>query len=402
MKSDRSLFRGQASWGAAHLALDGFALLCAIILPGPLAGQSTWTACSGSGNILCTTSGSTPVGIGTTSPQVPLQIGAGFGAPDYTSFTPTQLQISDTPTNSTSGMQQGTVSIISQPNPTTDASGANYHALLIDENVPVTSAVSYGATYGAMVRNSYYGTGGVTNGVVGILANVRDYGASSVNDIHGLESNIGIYSNGNQISTVGTSIAISSSSVNASTNGTITSQYGFYDSASNSGTVTNGYGIYISGFGTGGTHTNTPYDVYAADANVYNYFAGNVGIGTTAPPYPLSVKGTIGAGEVIVTNTSGWSDYVFDPGYRLASLSEVAAYVKENHHLPEIPSAKEVEEKGVSLGEMQSKLLAKIEELTLHMVKAEERNNQLEEENRELQTRMSRLEARTGTLKGTK
>jgi hypothetical protein len=188
------------------------------------------------------------------------------------------------------------------------------------------------------------------------------------------------------------SYGISTTFRNTSTNGTITNQYGIYDNAINSGTVTNGYGVYITGFGTGGTHTNTPYDVYAADANVYNYFAGNVGIGTTTPVHPLQVIGTIGAQEVIVSATG--ADYVFDPGYRLAPLIEVAAYVKANHHLPDIPSAKEVEEKGVSLGEMQSKLLAKIEELTLHMVEAEEKNDQIENQNRELQARIARLEAR--------
>jgi hypothetical protein len=113
--------------------------------------------------------------------------------------------------------------------------------------------------------------------------------------------------------------------------------------------------------------------------------SGNVGLGTTAPQYVLSVKGTIGAQEVIVTNT-GWSDYVFNPGYRLRPLTEVASYIKEHHHLPEIPSEAEVKEKGVSVGDMQAKLLAKVEELTIHMIQADEKN-------RELQERIARLEA---------
>lgn len=111
---------------------------------------------------------------------------------------------------------------------------------------------------------------------------------------------------------------------------------------------------------------------------------GNVGIGETNPQYFLSVKGTVGAEEFIVTNT-GWSDYVFQPGYRLRPLSEVGAYIQANHHLPDIPSETEVKEKGVSVGEMQTKLLAKVEELTLHMI-------QQEKENQELRERISRLE----------
>jgi hypothetical protein len=105
--------------------------------------------------------------------------------------------------------------------------------------------------------------------------------------------------------------------------------------------------------------------------------SGNVGIGTMSPQYPLAVNGTIQAKEVLVN--TGWSDYVFDPGYRLQPLSEVATYVQENHHLPEIPSAAEVAEKGISLGDMQSKLLAKVEELTLHMIQAEKENHELKE-----------------------
>lgn len=116
------------------------------------------------------------------------------------------------------------------------------------------------------------------------------------------------------------------------------------------------------------------------------YFGGgNVGIGTANPQYLLSVNGTIGTKDVIVTNT-GWSDYVFRPGYRLRPLSEVRAYIEAHHNLPDIPSEAEVKEKGVSVGELQAKLLAKIEELTLHMIQAEQ-------ENRELLERVARLEA---------
>jgi predicted DNA-binding protein YlxM (UPF0122 family) len=80
-------------------------------------------------------------------------------------------------------------------------------------------------------------------------------------------------------------------------------------------------------------------------------------------------------------------------------LSEVNAFIQANHRLPDIPSEAEVKEKGVSMGDMQAKLLAKVEELTLHMIQQERENrevrdqmNQQTRENQELRERLSRLE----------
>lgn len=94
---------------------------------------------------------------------------------------------------------------------------------------------------------------------------------------------------------------------------------------------------------------------------------GNVGIGTESPSEKLSVNGNISTKKVIVTQL-GWSDYVFNDDYKLKPLSDVANFIKENKHLPDIPSAKEVEKRGVDLGENQALLLKKIEELTLYVI----------------------------------
>ncbi|MEA4967236.1 MAG: tail fiber protein, partial [Bacteroidaceae bacterium] len=103
---------------------------------------------------------------------------------------------------------------------------------------------------------------------------------------------------------------------------------------------------------------------------------GKVGIGTSAPDEMLTVNGKIHAKEVIVALTGPLADYVFEPDYRLKPLHEVEQFVKANKHLPGIPSAAQVKEKGLSMGEMQNKLLQKIEELTLYII---EQQKQIEE-----------------------
>jgi hypothetical protein len=94
---------------------------------------------------------------------------------------------------------------------------------------------------------------------------------------------------------------------------------------------------------------------------------GNIGIGTLSPREKLSVLGTIRAMEVKV-ESAGWPDYVFEEGYQVGTLQELESYIKTNKHLPEIPSAEMIEKEGLSLGEMNKKLLKNLEELTLHLI----------------------------------
>lgn len=155
-----------------------------------------------------------------------------------------------------------------------------------------------------------------------------------------------------------------------------------------------------------------------------SFMGGNVGIGTDNPEWPLDVKGGIhsekiaigvnqakegvslhvsgkilceGDIEVASLNSSeintesiqtkditvemkNVADYVFEENYDLKDLSEVEGYIKENKHLPGIPSASEIEENGVSLSKMTNLLLEKIEELTLHMIQLEKENKDLKSE----------------------
>jgi hypothetical protein len=111
--------------------------------------------------------------------------------------------------------------------------------------------------------------------------------------------------------------------------------------------------------------------------------AGNVGIGTANPQAKLAVNGDIFSKKVKVTQ-SGWPDYVFYPGYRLRSLSEVEKYIQQQQHLPDVPSAAQVEKDGIDLGDNQVTLLRKIEELTLYVIAQEKRLKSLEDQLRQL------------------
>ena len=107
---------------------------------------------------------------------------------------------------------------------------------------------------------------------------------------------------------------------------------------------------------------------------------GNVGIGTDNPDEKLTVKGTIHTEEVKVDLNVPGPDYVFEPDYDLRTLEETKEYIEENKHLPEIPSAKEMEANGIDIGEMNMLLLKKIEEMTLHQIELMERLEKAEQE----------------------
>jgi len=343
----RSLFAHRSGILSAALAV-----ICAAGLPGSLWGQDPWTI--GSGVISYTGN----VGIGTTTPAYPLDV---------------------TGTVHASGGFQTT----------------NYTA-----SATVNSP--------ADVRENFFNyslTGASTNWFIGFgnwVSTTTDY--SNPTFIEGIENALRLgFAGGSVGGTVASAVA-QNTAVVVNTGSTVTSARGMDVAVTaTGGAIIQGKGINITEVDGASNNRWGIYDSSGAP----EYFAGPVGIGTTVPcgataptGCAMSVNGAIQAKEVIVN--ANWSDYVFDSGYRNRPLAEVAAYIRENHHLPDIPSAQEVEEKGVSLGDMQAKLLAKIEEITLHMIQAEDRNdrleqrnNQLDQQNRGLQERLARLEAHT-------
>jgi len=155
------------------------------------------------------------------------------------------------------------------------------------------------------------------------------------------------------------------------------------------------YGSKLDLYINGNSNTNSVPDQHVMTWN----FDGNVGIGTTSPDSKLTVAGNIHAREVKVTvNAGAVPDYVFANDYKLKSLQEVEEYIKQNNHLPEIPSAQEIEKNGLMLAEMNLNLLKKLEEMTLYMIEQEKKNNKqslqielLEKENEAFKSVFERL-----------
>ena len=124
--------------------------------------------------------------------------------------------------------------------------------------------------------------------------------------------------------------------------------------------------------------------------NNFLIMGNKVGIGTMAPDEKLTVNGKIHAQEVRIDLSSPMTvpDYVFSNDYKLKSLQEVEAYIQQNSHLPEIPSAKEIEKNGLMLAEMNMSLLKKMEEMTLYMI---EQNKSIEDLKKEIKNIKSKL-----------
>lgn len=175
------------------------------------------------------------------------------------------------------------------------------------------------------------------------------------------------------------------------------------------GTNTPGYALDVSGTINASNilinDAPLPSSPWALSGNDVSYTSGNVGIGTTnTQGFLLAVAGNMVAEGVKVELESNWPDFVFEKDFDLQSLMEIEAYIKKNGHLPNVPSAEEIKNNGINLGEMDATLLQKIEELTLHSIQQQKEidslkriNQKLSEQNKlilSLQERLLRLESK--------
>ncbi|MBK8800585.1 MAG: hypothetical protein IPN71_13010 [Fibrobacteres bacterium] len=130
-----------------------------------------------------------------------------------------------------------------------------------------------------------------------------------------------------------------------------------------------GVSAYLNGTMQVGLDINND-DILIATADNITAFKPISGTSATFSGSVRSAAGAIKASDV--------ADYVFEPDYKLASLSEVEAYAKANKHLPDVPSAAQIEQDGLDLAKMNLLLLKKVEELTLHTISLEKRIKTLE------------------------
>jgi hypothetical protein len=148
-----------------------------------------------------------------------------------------------------------------------------------------------------------------------------------------------------------------------------------------------------------GSTTNLSMNGYVEKIRFTN--DGCIAINTTVSNgYKLNVNGNARANQITV-NTTG-ADYVFDSTYHLPTLTEVKAYVEKNHHLEGIAPAAEMAEKGVNLGENQTQMLRKIEELTLYVIDLNKKQEALTRADAQLQAENARLQSEVDALKNKK
>jgi len=265
-----------------------------------------------------------------------------------------------------------------------DDNSSNYAGVFISDGISAT-ATNYGLyaqakgadnNYagrfkGRMLIEGYRGGEGASDSLSTVLSSrVMHTRSTDTRALEGISlaqagSGVGVYGEGGYMG------------VRGFANGTTYTSfvYGVYGSASGESGIGTRIGIY--GAASGGA---TNWAGYFSSGSVYISNDLRIGTTTKAAGYDLSVNGKIACTEVLVQALSNWPDYVFAPDYDLMSLSSLEESINKNKHLPGIPSAAQVESEGIQLGDMQIRLLEKVEELTLHLINQDKQIRQLQDE----------------------
>ena len=98
----------------------------------------------------------------------------------------------------------------------------------------------------------------------------------------------------------------------------------------------------------------------------------------------LDIDGNLVVSGDCTEQDGACADYVFEPDYELRPLAELEAFIAENGHLPNVPSAEDMRQNGVNMTRQVGRMLEKIEELTLYTL---QQQNLIEE----LQTNLEEL-----------
>jgi hypothetical protein len=159
------------------------------------------------------------------------------------------------------------------------------------------------------------------------------------------------------------------------------------------------YGVVGVATGAGGGRVGVFGSAYGGNTNWAGYFNGStyidgdlrIGTHSAATGYAVSVNGKIACTEVLVQLPGEWPDYVFKKDYKLMSLKNLEGEIMENGHLPGLPSAQEVKTSGIQMGEMQKKVVEKIEELTLYTIEQAKLVHELKREIDSLKTECREL-----------
>ncbi len=208
-------------------------------------------------------------------------------------------------------------------------------------------------------KANYTGTSVDVNAVEGNSTSIAGYGTG----VKGVGGFIGIYGVGNG------STGRNNYGIYGESSGSTSHNYGVHASANGPSSATN-IGVY--GTATGGTDNWGGY----FDTKVF-IDELRVGSELMATGYKVNVDGKIICEELRVQNSTDWPDYVFDDGYNLMPIDEMEKSIIENKHLPGIPSASEVKEKGLHLGDMQVRMMEKIEQLSLYIIDLKHQKDEL-------------------------